>query len=174
VNSSFSDCDWGQYPDDVFKWINGNGIWQDAWKSMLLSRAYMPQYIQMSRPEDTPNAFACEEARAFLMGQIASGDEADIALRLLSDDFYDCGRYTSLPETDQQKIIRLALPYLERRETMYTVYYLIQAAMECAHSKALIKRNTVLLEALKKAHAACLDEYFKKKFGQLILEIEGP
>ncbi len=78
----FIECDWGPFEHEVFGWINGNGIWQDAWKSILLSKMLRPEYGEIrSQPEGTPNAFACPEGRNFLLEQIKAGISPLAALK---------------------------------------------------------------------------------------------
>ncbi len=174
-NSPFSDCDWGPYEYEVFEWINGNGIWQDAWKSILFSKILLPEYGTVtSQPEDTPYAFSCPEGRAFLMEQIASNKEPGIAISLLGSATWGWDQDFLLPatEVERYRVMQIVLPLLEKREYQYGVMHLIRAALLSTELPWKDKDGISPLAALKKAHAAAQDEYFKTELERLIGEIE--
>ncbi len=174
-NSPFSDCDWGPYEYEVFEWINGNGIWQDAWKSIMLSKILGPEYGAVtSQPEDTPYAFSCPEGRAFLMEQIASKKEPGIAISLLGSATWGWDQDFILPATEVERYLamQIVLPLLEKREYQYGVMHLIRAALLSREFPWKDKDGISPLAALKKAHAATQDEYFKSELERLIGEIE--
>jgi hypothetical protein len=174
-NSPFSECDWGPYEYEVFKWINGNGIWQDAWKSILLSKILGPEYGTVtSQPEDTPYAFSCPEGRAFLIEQIASNKEPGIAISLLGSATWGWDQDFLLPatEVERYRAMQIVLPLLEKRGYQYGVMHLIRAALLSTEFPWKDKDGISPLGALKKAHAATQDEYFKTELERLIGEIE--
>lgn len=168
------ECDWGDYRWQVFQWINGNGLWQDAWKSMLLSEALMPQYGMVStRPPDTPNPFSTEEARAFLITRITAADHAALALQTLAQAVWSWDEDPPpVPEAERTKIMALALPLLEQEANKYSVLYLIRAAaLYPGTLKWQDSPGVSPLAALKKVHSS-QDEYFNSVVKELIGELE--
>lgn len=175
VYRPFSDCDWGPYGYEVFEWINGNGIWQDAWKSILLSKMLRPEYGTVtSQPQGTPNAFACPEGRNFLMEQIASNKESGIAISLLGNATWGWDHDYLLPATEMERyrVMQAVLPLLEKREYQYAAMNLIRTALLSPEFPWKDKDGISPLAALKKAHAATQEEYFKMELERLIGEIE--
>ena len=177
VYCPFSDCDWGPYEYKVFEWINGNGLWQDAWKSILLSGLLRHEYgTILSRPEDTPIAFACTEGRAFLMEQISKGIEPAIAIQVLTEALWswDWDQYRQLPapEAERYQAMQLVLPKLEDPETQHIAIYFIRAALLHPEFPWKDKDGISPLAALKKAYNVSTDEYFRSGLESLIREIE--
>jgi len=171
----FNECDWGQYEYEVFQWINGNGIWQDAWKSIQLSKKLRPEYGTItSQPEDTPNAFACPEGRNFLLEQIASNQEPGIAISLLGNATWGWDHDYLLPATEAERyqVMQSVLPLLEKMELQYAVMNLIRTALLSTEFPWKDKDGISPLGALKRAHVATQDEYFKTQLERLIEEIE--
>ncbi len=177
VYRPFNDCDWGPYQYEVFQWINGNGIWQDAWKSILLSGSLLHEFgTILSRPEDTPIAFACTEGRVFLMEQISKGIEPAIAIQVLTEALWswDWDPYRQLPasETERYQAMQLVLPKLEDPETQHIAIYFIRAALLHPEFPWKDKDGISPLAALKKAYNTSKDEYFRNSLASLIGAIE--
>jgi hypothetical protein len=175
VYRPFSDCDWGPYEYEVFEWINGNGIWQDAWKSILLSGSLRKEYgMILSRPEDTPIAFDCTEGRAFLMEQIEKNVAQSIAVQLLTNALWSWDQYgqSPPPEAERYRAMQIVLPLLEVRETQPIAIYFIRAALFHPEFPWQDKDGISHLTALKKAYNTTTDEYFKSRLEGLIGEIE--
>ncbi len=171
----FNECDWGPYEYEVFEWINGNGIWQDAWKSIQLSKKLRPEFgMVTSQPEDTPNAFACPEGRNFLLQQIASNQEPGIAISLLGDATWGWDHDYLLPATEAERyqVMQSVLPLLEKREYQYAAMNLIRTAILSSEFPWKDKDGIDTLAALKKAYYSTTDEYFKSSLVSLIGEIE--
>jgi len=172
----FNESDWGPYEYEVFEWINGNGIWKDAWKSMQLSKMLRPVYgMVTSQPEDTPNAFACPEGRNFLLEQIASNQEPGIAISLLGNATWGWDHDYLLPATEAERyqVMQSVLPLLEKGEYQYAVMNLIRTALLSPEFPWKDKDGISPLGALKRVHAATQDAYFKTQLERLIREIEG-
>jgi len=164
------------YEYEVFEWINGNGIWKDAWKSMQLSKMLRPVYgMVTSQPEDTPNAFACPEGRNFLLEQIASNQEPGIAISLLGNATWGWDHDYLLPATEAERyqVMQSVLPLLEKGEYQYAVMNLIRTALLSPEFPWKDKDGISPLGALKRVHAATQDAYFKTQLERLIREIEG-
>lgn len=174
VYHPFSDCDLGDYEYVIFEWINGNGLWQDAWKSIMLSKAMRQEYMITSRPEGTSNAFACTDGRAFLMKQISSGLKPDIAIGLLSNAIWDWNEYDHLPATEAERFqaMKIVLPWLEIRETQSTVLYFIRSAVFHPDIPWKDRDGVSPLAALIKVQPVSQDEDFKSGLERLIGEIK--
>jgi hypothetical protein len=171
----FDACDWGPYEFEVFQWINGNGIWQDVWKSIQLSGMLRGEYgAVLTRPENTPIAFSCTEGRAFLMERISKNLDPALAIQLLTDAMWGWDQYlqTDPPEAERYQSMQMVLPLLEVRETQHIVLYFVRAALFHPEFPWQDKDGISPLVALKKVYSSTTDEYFKSRLEGLIGEIE--
>jgi hypothetical protein len=176
VYRPFNACDWGQYEYEVFQWINGNGIWQDAWKSIQLS-GLLSRYEYgtiLTQPENTPIAFACTEGRAFLMEQISKDIKPAISIQLLSEAIWSWNEnlLSLATEAERYRAMQLVLPLLEVQETQYGVLYFIRAAAFHPDFPWKDKDGVSPLAALKKVYKTTTDEHLKRGLEGLIGEIE--
>jgi hypothetical protein len=174
--SDFKDwkTNWGELQWEVFQWINGNGIWQDAWKSMLLSKEILSFGGTLSRPEDMQNAFLNNEARAFLMREIAqiSGSRNE-AIQVLSSSLWDWpSNQNSISLEEQTQIIQLAIPLLENDAMQFSALQLIQNSSFPPDYEWQWRRNVSALPFLKKALGKTTDEYFRKNLVSCIQRME--
>lgn len=129
------DCDWGPYSYQVFRWINGNGIWQDTWRSILLSVELMPEYGYIWHgPEGAPPAFVTPDARVFLMDNIRHNVHLDICLLLLSESLWSWDHDTPATQEEYQAAVTLMIPMLDQPDTRMGAFYgLNQAILHHKH-----------------------------------------
>lgn len=171
------DNNWGELRWDIFKWINGNGIWEDAWSGILLSYEIDSLWPILSRPEGAENAFNNEEARAFLMVQITSENGRKFpALFLLGESLWKPNSLTeSVSATAQIAIMKLALPLLQDPQLRTSALQLLENAAFPPEYSWQYRTNLSLLPDLKRQLEQLeqpVEEYFRDNLVRLITKME--
>lgn len=172
------DSNWGELSWQVFEWINGNGIWQDAWDAMLLSKELYLERPILGLPEGKESAFNNEAARAFLLAQIAAGKGQEFqAMYVLSGSLWTFGNLeTSISAEKQTEIIGLAFRFLHDPNLRYVALQLLENAAFAPEYDWRNRNDLSYLPALKELLEQLKpsdEDYFRNNLIRLIARMKA-
>lgn len=176
---------WGQVQWEIFQWINGNGIWQDAWEGMVLSMEINDIPVR-SCPDYRCNtrAFANLEARTFLyeiIGDTLTKENVlSLAIEVLNDNLFYPDYQEKTPRIEQperQRILNLMTPLLAHQS------YNIRSGALSIISQVIDNSNAgipyapyhydeAVLIALKSALLRETEGYLKENLIRVIAQME--
>jgi hypothetical protein len=157
---------WGSLSNDIFEWINTSGIWEDAWKGMLLSKKILGNsvnepYFEMLK------SFTNPEARGFLMDVIQNDtllENKKRAFEMLPSTLWNVEHYdelrnetpmyledsTEINATEQEKILLFAQPFLWDKNLYGEALRLIEkASLPWSNEDLLNRYNFMALPELE-------------------------